>query len=395
MASEIIKGLFGFSPQELSQQQENQDYVKAMNFARLDPLQQTSFLGMQGINSATRGLGGAARELFGIQDPEVKENSLLEQNARELLSSGVDPMSSQGLSALIQKMNAAGARPQTLERLSYALQNSRLNEAKLNSEQALAAQRMREGKANLPREVQIAQMLNDPNVSEDVKKTLREQVMKEKTQNDPEFVKLLNAYEAAPAGSERKAQLGRLIESEIQGKKTRGTTSVTINQPAAPSAKKLGEAAGTEIGKAAAGVENQQQIINASKQALELLDKGIYTGPYAQAQQVAAKLTRGAVGNLDKVVNTESFLNTVRGNVIPMLAAFGGNDSNEEKQFLERLVGGDITAEPEAIRRAVVNGMRKAEANIERLRKQIKAAEKGETIPIDADTNNDPLGIRR
>lgn len=140
MASEIVKGLFGFSPQELSQQREQQDYAKALNFAQLNPMQQNSFLGMQGINTAVRGLSGVANQLFGIEDPEVKENALLEQSAKELYGTGVDPMSSQGLTALIQRMNAAGARPQTLERLSGALQQARMNEARMATQEAQRGQ---------------------------------------------------------------------------------------------------------------------------------------------------------------------------------------------------------------------------------------------------------------
>lgn len=140
MASEIIKGLFGFTPQELTQQREASDYAKAMQYAQLDPLQQSSFLGMQGVNTAVRGLGGAAKQLFNIQDPEMQEQSLLEQSAKELYSQGVDPMSTQGLSTLIQRLNAAGARPQTLERLSGALQQAQMNDAKLDTQRAQQGQ---------------------------------------------------------------------------------------------------------------------------------------------------------------------------------------------------------------------------------------------------------------
>lgn len=395
MANEVVRGLFGFSPSELSMQRQAEDDARAFQMAQLSPLQQTAALGFQSGNRVARAAGDIGRSLFNVQDPEVAEQAMLSGMAKELYGQGVDPMSTRGLSTMIQRLNASGARPQTLEKLSGALQAAQMREAKLQSEQALAASR---GREQDPVMKLVESGKYTPESIRAFAETRDISVLKfkdvEKEAKRSSFAQQLIDEGLEPGSPAFQARMREYNLADIQGTSKKGQTTVTVNQPVPPSAKKLGEAAGTEIGKKAADVENQQQIINASKQALRLLDKGIYSGPYAQAQQITAKLTRGAVGDLNKVVNTESFLNTVRSNVIPMLAAFGGNDSNEEKQFLERLVGGDITAEPDAIRSAVVNGMRKAEANITRLRKQLKAAEKGETIPIEAEADTDPLGIR-
>ena len=393
MANEVFKGLFGFSPDELTRQREAENEARAFKLAQLDPLQQAGFQAFNAASGIRDSVKDIGRSLFNIEDPQMKDASLMDSAFNQVNQSGVDPTSAAGLQQIGQLLTQQGASPRALERLSAAYQQAQMREAKLASEQALTAQRSREGKANLPSEVQIAQMLNDPNVPDEVKKSLRDQVFREKAQNSPEFIKLLDARDAAPEGSERRKQLDRLIESEITGRATRGKTELTVNQPVPPSAKKIGETAGSEIGKAVAGIGSQEEIIRNSQRALKLLDDGIYAGPYAEAQQVVAKFTRGAVGDIDKVVRTEQFQNTIRNNVIPLLVAFGGNDSNEEKQFLERLVGGEIKAEPAAIRAAVESGMRKAEANIAKLRSQINAAETGQSLSTTISNQADPLGL--
>jgi len=79
-----------------------------------------------------------------------------------------------------------------------------------------------------------------------------------------------------------------------------------------------------------------------------MLDKGIYTGAYAQIKRGAVKWTPGV--NTDKAAQTEEFLSHIGNIVIPRLKEFGGNDSNEEMRYLTRVMGGDITLEEKAIR---------------------------------------------
>jgi hypothetical protein len=76
--------------------------------------------------------------------------------------------------------------------------------------------------------------------------------------------------------------------------------------------------------------------------------------------------------------------------VIPRLQQFGGNDSNEELKYLQRVVAGDLRMEPKAMLRVLESAEKKTRNNIERLQKQVSSAGKNEalsTSPI-----NLPLG---
>jgi len=139
MANEVFKGLFGFSPEELTQQRQAENDARAFQMAQLSPLQQTSYQGFkaaQGVGDSLRGIG---QKLFNIEDPQMKESALLDSSAKELFSQGIDPMSSKGLTILAERVSAAGGRPETLQRLLSARQQAALQEAKVGTEQAQGA----------------------------------------------------------------------------------------------------------------------------------------------------------------------------------------------------------------------------------------------------------------
>jgi hypothetical protein len=76
--------------------------------------------------------------------------------------------------------------------------------------------------------------------------------------------------------------------------------------------------------------------------------------------------------------------------VIPRLQQFGGNDSNEELKYLQKVVAGDLRMEPKAMLRVLESAERKTRNNIERLQKQVSAANKNEGLPTTP--INAPLG---
>lgn len=110
-----------------------------------------------------------------------------------------------------------------------------------------------------------------------------------------------------------------------------------------------------------------------------MLNKGIFAGPYGPAQMKIAKTTRQ---NLGKVANTEKFKSYVASNVIKRLKDIGGNDTQEERAYLESMVGGDITFEPEAILAVIESGERKIKDKIARTQQQVESAGKGQPISV-------------
>lgn len=84
----IVKGLFGITPDELIAQRDQAQQARAMQFAQIAPEAQSSYLGYRAGTNIGTGLAG----LMGAQDPELmrvtKLNSLLKD---------IDPTSAEGL----------------------------------------------------------------------------------------------------------------------------------------------------------------------------------------------------------------------------------------------------------------------------------------------------------
>ena len=142
-------------------------------------------------------------------------------------------------------------------------------------------------------------------------------------------------------------------------------------------AKKASEEEGKKLGQDLAALEGKRQAVESLTNARQILSQGVYTGSYANFQTELAKKSLGAVGDIRTVENTEVFLNEVSSNVIPLLQEFGGNDSNEELRFLQRLVGGDVTLQQKSIERILDNSIRKINRGIERTAARGQAVREG------------------
>ena len=141
-------------------------------------------------------------------------------------------------------------------------------------------------------------------------------------------------------------------------------------------------AAGKIVGEAQATIDNKYSAISSLKSAKELLNKGIYAGPYAPLAQGAAKYSGGLIGDRKKVINTETFLSEIGNTVIPRLQEFGGNDSVEELKYLRDVQGGRIDLEPETLKNILNSAEKKINEGIERLKLQSQAIQKGQPLPL-------------
>lgn len=152
----------------------------------------------------------------------------------------------------------------------------------------------------------------------------------------------------------------------------KGTGNVTIGGINIDTGE-VAKAAGKVVGANLANVENQYSLQTAFKDAIDLVDQGIYGGAYGPEKQFVAKFT--GIGSPKKVENTEVFLANVGEIVIPRLQQFGGNDSNEELKYLQKVVAGDLRMEPAAMKRTLQTAERKVQNNIKRLLKQKEGGE--------------------
>ena len=141
------------------------------------------------------------------------------------------------------------------------------------------------------------------------------------------------------------------------------------------------------IGQNVANIETQFSLKTAFDDAIKLVNQGIYAGAYGPEKQFVAKFT--GIGSPQKVENTEVFMSNIGEIVIPRLQQFGGNDSNEELKYLQKVVAGELRMEPKAMLRVLESAERKTRNNIERLQKQA-SGKPGEALPITP--MNAPLG---
>lgn len=144
--------------------------------------------------------------------------------------------------------------------------------------------------------------------------------------------------------------------------KVTNTTNVQVQAEKAFDAA-FGGASGKSL---AEGVEARPGAINAItslQKAQELLTKGIYTGMGADWKKALAK-----GGNLfglsdgGKAARTEQFMTELGEVVLPRLKDIGGNDTKEEREYIERTVGGQISMEPEALAKALASAEAKIRA---------------------------------
>lgn len=101
--AEIVQSLFGVSPEMYQQRQEDQASARAMQFARLTPIQQANYA----IGRGAYGLAGALGGALGGQDPELQRVAMRQQIASQLNPN--DPASiQQAISALMQAGDTQG-----------------------------------------------------------------------------------------------------------------------------------------------------------------------------------------------------------------------------------------------------------------------------------------------
>jgi hypothetical protein len=143
------------------------------------------------------------------------------------------------------------------------------------------------------------------------------------------------------------------------------------------------KAAGKLVGENSVNIENQYSLQTGVSDALKLIDKGIYAGAYGPEKGFIAKYSLGTVGDAKKLENTEVFLANIGEIVIPRLVQFGGNDSNEELKYLQKVVAGDQRLEPESMKRILISAEKKIANNIRRLQKQAESAGTGGNLPLE------------
>ena len=157
------------------------------------------------------------------------------------------------------------------------------------------------------------------------------------------------------------ARTGRMEPVKVNGAPIVGSSSDPTLQGRIASSKKEG----LEIGEQKSMIVGKENSIEAVKKAKTYLDDGIYAGAWGPLTKEAIKRIPGT--DRAKAARTEAFVSEIGNVVIPRLKEFGGNDSNEEMKYLQRVMGGDISMEPAALKEVLDSAEKKIQRGIDRL----------------------------
>ena len=411
--ADIVQSLFGITPEMYQQSQQARADAQALQYAKLSPFEQANFNISRGANM----LAGAIGRGLGGEDPELARITARQQISRQInyndptsIAKGVEMLSQVGDTqgammladvgrkatseqALAAQRNAAAGRerqqavpPQLLISDRIAELNTQLDvlsqqpssperDAQLNlTTRRLEAIQQQVEKA--PKTVVVGNALVDAVTGAEIYKG-------PDTQKYSEFAKTLTEAGLIPGSEPFQKRMLEYATKKVEGA-GKGTGNVTIggiNVDTGAAAKKAGEVIGTNV----ANIESQFSLKTAFDDAIKIVNQGIYAGAYGPEKQFVAKFT--GIGSPQKVENTEVFMANIGEIVIPRLQQFGGNDSNEELKYLQKVVAGDLRMEPKAMLRVLESAERKTRNNIERLQKQVSSANKNEalsTAPINA-----------
>ena len=375
MASEIL-GLFT-SPEQYRASQEAAMQQQFAQRANLAPLQKASILAQQAGYRLGQGVGGA----LGGEDPQLKMIS-----QRQALSNQLDPSDPESYMRVAQAAAQIGD-----QQFAIAVADAGRKAA---SEYALIAQRNREKQGADPFEQLIRTGKYTPAslAAYRTSQNVADLELLEKTKDD--VVVVGNALVSKTTGNpiyqgdkpeKYSAFAQELIDAGLQpgtapfekrmleyvNEKTKGAAKGTGNVIIGGISVDTGaaaKAAGKVVGENAANIESQFSLQTGIGDAIKLIDKGIYAGAYGPEKGFVAKFT--GIGDPKKVQNTEVFMANIGEIVIPRLQQFGGNDSNEELKYLQKVVAGDQRLEPESMKRILASAEKKIRNNIARLQKQ-------------------------
>jgi hypothetical protein len=400
MATSEILGLFQ-SPEQYQANQLAQFRQRAANEVQLDPFQQAAV----GMRQAGYQLGGGIGGALGGTDPQLdmisRRNALLGQLDQS------DPES-------FMKVAQAAAQMGDSQFAMAIAQEGR----KTASEYALIAQRSREKQGADPFEQLVRTGKYTPASLSKYKtsQNVADLELLEKTKDD--VVVVGNALVSKTTGKpiyqgdkpeKYSAFAQELIDAGLQpgtapfekrmleyvNEKTKGAAKGTGNVIIGGISVDTGaaaKAAGKVVGENAANIESQFSLKTGIGDAIKLIDKGIYAGAYGPEKGFVAKFT--GIGDPKKVQNTEVFMANIGEIVIPRLQQFGGNDSNEELKYLQKVVAGDQRLEPESMKRILASAEKKIRNNIARLQKQASSGELP-LQPMDVPTPSTPRATKR
>jgi len=390
MASEIL-GLFTTPEQyRLAQQQAQQ--AQAMQYAQLDPMARANY----GTFRAGQQLGGAIGGALGGEDPQLKMISMRQQLASQLNPN--DPESYMKIAEIAAQSGdqqfaiaVADAGRKAMGEYALIQQRTRERQGADPFQQIIRSGKYTpESLATYQKSQNVGDLVLLEKAKDDIvvvgnalvsKSTGKPIYEGEKPQKYSAFAQELIDAGLKPDSEPFQRRMLEYINEKTKGV-AKGSGNVIIGGISVDTGA-AAKAAGKVIGENAANIESQYSLQTGIVDALKLIDNGIYAGAYGPEKGFVAKYSGGTIGDPKKVQNTEVFLANIGEIVIPRLQQFGGNDSNEELKYLQKVVAGDQRLEPESMKRILASAEKKIGNNIRRLQKQAESGVKGGNLPLE------------
>lgn len=143
MATDIVQGLFGLTPEAYQAEQNRQAQAEALRFAQLDPFQQANY----GLYMGGRQLGGLVGQALGAQDPQLQKISAVQSLAQNFNFGTVEGLK-QAASAIKMYPDVSMALYERAKNLAesesqVALRDAQAKKAMTSKEASTASERNR------------------------------------------------------------------------------------------------------------------------------------------------------------------------------------------------------------------------------------------------------------
>ena len=170
-------------------------------------------------------------------------------------------------------------------------------------------------------------------------------------------------------------------------KAPRVTTNTTVNNntPVGETAfeKTFGEKEANRLSTELELRPSKLESIQATTDGLKLLEEGIHTGLFADMKKNLDK-GYGLISKQEpeKAARTEQFVSHIGNLVTAGLKLFGGSDTVEEMKYLQKIMAGDITMEPTALRNVLQSLHKKFTARLQETDRAVEAIRgRGNSLP--------------
>lgn len=419
MATDIAS-LFGLTPQGLSQQRYQQDLKQGYELAQLDPGAAARATLQSGVGQLGRGIAG----MLGVEDPQMQLMTARQQifsqvdqsnpqsyveAAKQLQSIGDTQgaftmadyaRKAQESIALAQQRNAEKMTPEQRNALAFAGSVAERGTPQFNQayQQTLNQLISKEKPELTSPEMKNAKALallegpeGSPAYNAKYSSELARLTSKEKPEAKPNIQKLQEYAATLPPGSPLLAQVQAAIKAESLGR------GVTLNMPPQEKAFEGGLGAGQskKILEDKSSALDAVAILETNQVAKDLLKSGVITGTGANffvGLNSALQQAGLDFGYADAASNSQAYVSAMGANVGRLIKQFGAGTglSNADREYAEKMAGGQITLTESALRKIIDINDRAANRVIDLHNRNVKDIKTNIPLAVEKPTKTQP-----